>query len=60
MPFLVKAGSLTVVANTFKEAERLRLQLQRDTHEDVMITDDRGRRLSQQRLDELRNSRRED
>ena len=60
MPFLIKAGSLTVVAKTFKEAQRLRLKLELDTHEDVIIADERGTRLSQQRLDELRNSQRED
>jgi hypothetical protein len=60
MPFLVTAGSLTVVAKTFKEAELLRLRFQRDTPEDVIIADERGARLSQQRLDELRHSNRKD
>jgi hypothetical protein len=60
MPFLVTAGSLTVVAKTFNEAERLRLRLQRENPGDVIIADERGRRLSQQRLDELRNSKLED
>ena len=60
MPFLVTAGSLTVVAKTFSEAEWLRLRLQRENPGDVIIADERGRRLSQQRLDELRNSKLED
>ena len=50
MPFLVTAGSLTAVAKIFKEAELLRLRLQRDTPGDVIIADERGRRLSQQPL----------
>ena len=43
MPFLVTAGSLTVVAKTFKEAKLLRLRFQRDTPEDVIIAMNGGR-----------------